>query len=222
MNAQAAAIDPSTSEIVFGSEIADLAEIFEPEVQLATAPLPMSREVSRHLSEGRLGWEWKQFVEVDANHQPDVDRLRSLEVRSAAGGDALRAATAEVLELMALLFDVNALGVRVANATRPPCPRFHVDRVAVRGVLALVGRGSDYLLGHEVDRTKLGHGAGGRSDEESGLIRPGALPRRLDSGLVCLFKGEEWPSNAGKGLVPRSPPEDGNPRWILTVDLVAT
>ena len=98
MSARAAAsTDPSTSEIVFGSELADLEAIFEPEVQLATAPIPMAEEISTHLSEGRLGWEWKQFVAVDANHQPDVARLRSLQVSSAAGGDALRAAAAEVL-----------------------------------------------------------------------------------------------------------------------------
>ena len=213
--------DASTPELVLGSELADLEAIFEPEVQLVTAPIPTPPPVSEHLSGGRRDWEWKQRVEVGADFQPKRDRLRSLEVSAAAGGEALRSVTAEVLELMAVLFGAEALGVRVANATRPPCPRFHVDRVAVRGVFTLAGRGSEYLLDHEVDRSKLGHGAGGLPDDESGLLRPGAEPRPLDAGLICLFKGEEWPSNAGKGVVHRSPPEDGNPRWVLTVDLVA-
>lgn len=220
MSASPTPMTSATDEIVFGSELADLEAIFEPGVQLATAPVHLGPEISEHLSPGRLGWQWKQVVEVDEESQPDLKRLRSLEVSSNPGGEALRAATAEVLELVALLFGAVALGVRVANATSPPCPRYHVDRVAVRGVLTLVGRGSHYLLGHEVDRSKLGHGAGGLADEDSGLILAGAQPRSLEAGHLCLFKGEAWSSNAGKGLVHRSPPEDGNPRWILTVDLV--
>lgn len=221
MSGEAMSSHDPAAEIVFGEELADLEAIFEPHVQLATAPIRLGQEIAEHVREGRVGWSWKQFVGVDEDHQPDLNRLRSLQVGTAPGGEALRAATAEVLEVVALLFNAEGLGVRVVNATRPPCPRYHVDRVAVRGVLTLVGRGSDYLLAHQVDRTKLGHGAGGLPDEASGLIVPGAEPRHLEAGLVCLFKGEDWPSNAGKGLVHRSPPEDGNPRWILTVDLVA-
>lgn len=214
------AAEAHPSEVVFGTALADLEAIFDPDVQLATAPLRIPAEVSEHLNEGRSGWQWRQTVDMDSKHEPNLAQLRSLKASAAAGVEALRDVAVEVLEVMALLFGVDALGVRVADATHPPCPRFHVDKVAVRGVLTLVGQGSDYLLDSEVDRSKLGHAAEGRPDEESGLIRPGAGPRRLDGGLLCLFKGDDWASNAGRGIVHRSPPHDGRRRWVLTVDLL--
>lgn len=210
----------SGQETVTGTELVDLKAIYAPEVQLVTAPLRIPAQVSEHLSTAPANWGWRKVVSVDAEDKPDLACLRGLEASSAEGGDALRAVTAEFVELMAVLFGADAIGARLANAARPPCPRYHVDNVHVRGVLTLVGRGSDYLLAHEVDRTKLGHGANGLPDEESGLIAPGAEPRSLEGGLICLFKGNEWPSNSGKALVHRSPPEDGNPRWVLTLDLV--
>lgn len=153
------------SEVVKGSALADLEAIFDPEVQLATAPLEVFSDLSRYFRDARPGWEWRQIFSVDGEYQPDSRRLRSLDASSAPGGDELRSATAQVLEVMAVLFGADELGVRVADATAPPCPRFHVDRVAVRGVLNLVGGGFEYLLDRDVDRTKLGHGAGGQPDE---------------------------------------------------------
>lgn len=210
----------TTREIAFGSEVADLAAIYEPEVQLATAPLLIPEGVVEHLSQARPGWGWRQAVPIGDEERPEPDSLRSLTISSPIGAEALRAVTAEVLEIMAALFGADELGVRLANASQPPCPRFHVDRVLVRGVLTLLGRGSQYLLAHEVDRTKLGHGSGGLPDEASGLIAAGAQPRTLDASVLCLFKGDAWPDNAGRGLVHRSPPADGHPRWVLTVDLL--
>ncbi len=208
------------AEVVLGSTLADLQAIYDPEVQLATAPMPIPPEVAAHLATARPQWGWRNVVEVDADEQPRLSDLRSLEASDAPGAQALRATTAEVLEVMAVLFGADGLGVRLANAARPPCPRYHVDRVNVRGVLTLVGRGSEYLLDHEVDRSKLGHGSSGLPDETSGLIAATAQPHPLEGGVLCLFKGEAWPSNEGKALVHRSPLEDGQPRWVLTVDLV--
>lgn len=213
-------METSTSEIATGLELADLEAILDAGVQLATAPIHLSSDLVGHFSEARPGWSWRQVVPTDSHDKPQLDRLRSLEASSAPGADALRAATTEVLEVMAALFGAEALGVRLTDATFPPCPRFHVDRVFARGVVTLVGRGSEYLLGHEVDRSKLGHGAGGLPDECSGLISEGSEPRALAAGLLCIFKGEAWPANAGRALVHRSPPADGNPRWVMTIDLL--
>lgn len=214
------ALGAAGREVVFGAELAELQLIGEPDVQLVTAPVEVPAEVGEHLSHARPGWGWRQEVPIDPDDRPDPNYLRSLTVSSPIGAEAFRGVIAEVLEVMASLFGVHELGVRLANATYPPCPRLHVDRVQVRGVLTLVGRGSEYLLDHEVDRSKLGHGAGGLPDEASGLIVSGAQPRPLDAGQLCLFKGDAWVDNRGKGLVHRSPPADGNERWVVTVDLL--
>ena len=110
--------------------------------------------------------------------------------------------------------------VRITEATRPPCPRFHVDRIPARAVLTLEGPGSQYLLDADVRREKLGHGSGGLPDESSGLIVPGAHIHSVEEGRLSLFKGEEWPRNAGRALVHRSPPATGRRRWLMTVDLL--
>ena len=157
---------------------------------------------------------------VDAEGVPDPEVMRELDPRRAPASRAVLNTVSKCLELVANLFDVTELGVRITEATRPPCPRFHVDRIPARAVLTLEGPGSQYLLDADVRREKLGHGSGGLPDESSGLIVPGAHIHSVEEGRLSLFKGEEWPRNAGRALVHRSPPATGRRRWLMTVDLL--
>ncbi|MDC3958805.1 DUF1826 domain-containing protein [Polyangium jinanense] len=58
------------------------------------------------------------------------------------------------------------------------------------------------------------------SAEESGLLRPGALVRRMKPGDVGFLKGKGFPGHERRGAVHRSPPETGAeaPRLLLTLD----
>lgn len=210
----------TTRPIVHGTDLEDLTFFFDPGTQLVTVPFPSPEAALAHLDAARPGWSWTQIVPLSSSGAPEVQKLRSLDASEADGGEALRAYIAELLEIMGVLFGAEALGVRVKDATRPPCPRFHVDKVAVRAVLALSGSGPEWLPEEDVDRRRLGHGAQGLPDERSGLIRAGARPRRLESGLLCLFKGEHWPDNEGRGLVHRSPVDGHRRRWLATLDLL--
>ena len=70
-----------------------------------------------------------------------------------------------------------------------------------------------------VDRSKLGLGNGGKSDEESGIFSTKEDIKQLSSGDVALLKGEGWEGNEGAGLVHRSPSlASGGKRLLLTLD----
>ena len=69
----------------------------------------------------------------------------------------------------------------------------------------------------DVDRSRLGHAAGGLSDAESGLIRSGAPILQMSPFEVGLFKGEAWEGNTGRGAVHRSP-SGGARRVLLTLE----
>lgn len=99
------------------------------------------------------------------------------------------------------------------------CPRFHVDKVPCRLITTYYGIATQWLPQYLVDRTKLGAGCSGKTDEDSGLLlEPNAI-QQLEAGQVALLKGENWLNNQNAGLVHRSPqPGEGEKRLLLTLD----
>jgi hypothetical protein len=132
---------------------------------------------------------------------------------------ALEEDLVSLVELFSILADTERVGVRIGLTDRQMCPRFHVDRVTLRLVTTLAGPGTEFLDDLEVDRRFLGRGAGGRPDERSGLLRPGAVVHRAAPRDVVLLKGELWPDNEGRGAVHRSPAlAEGQWRLVVTLD----
>jgi hypothetical protein len=128
---------------------------------------------------------------------------------------------AEAIRLFADLSGADQVGLRLAVEDRPSCPRFHVDRVALRAVCVWFGPTTEWIDEADLlDRGKLGHGAGGLADERSGLLRPGALVQRLPLSALAFFKGEPWPGMRGRALVHRSPDCAGRTRVMWTLDAV--
>ncbi len=77
-------------------------------------------------------------------------------------------------------------------------------------------------LPHEVvNRTKLGEGADGQADHQSGLYPHQHDIQQLNCGDVALLKGMLWQGNENAGLVHRSPKlaNKGN-RLLLTLDFI--
>ena len=126
-----------------------------------------------------------------------------------------------LVDMYCTLFELKRVGLRLTLLNRAMCPKFHVDKVPCRLVTTLSGVGTQWLPHDVVDRTKLGAGSSGLSDEESGIMRIPADIQRLKAGDVGLIKGEGWFNNEGAGLVHRSPALDNNQRrLLLTLDFV--
>lgn len=210
----------STREVHQGSHPADLEAFFSPQVQLVTIPWSLPKEAHDYLTQALpFSIPVKAVVEVDKDGVPDVSRLIRPNPSEDSAAIALRTYLSDTLEVVACLFGSEALGVRIIQTKSVPCPRFHVDQVMARAVLTLSGPGSEYVLDHQVQRAFLGHGAQGQPDEVSGLLHAEATLKSVSEGELCLFKGEDWPNNSGKGLVHRSP-QCGQTRCLMTIDLI--
>lgn len=126
-----------------------------------------------------------------------------------------------LVDMFCCLFDLKQAGLRLTILDRAMCPRFHIDRIPCRLVTTYQGIATQWLDHAVVDRTKLGAGNQGQSDEQSGLFNNQQDINRLTEGDVALLKGEHWDETEGAGLVHRSPPVvAGERRLLLTLDFI--
>ena len=117
------------------------------------------------------------------------------------------------------IFSLKSAWLRLDAVYGPMCPRFHVDSVKCRLVTTYVGPATQWLPNNLIDRSKLGHGNEGQSDENSGLYLDDSYIEQLDIGHIALLKGESWDGNKGRGLVHRSPKQEGSyKRLYMTID----
>ena len=126
---------------------------------------------------------------------------------------------AEVVDMFCYLFELKRAGIRLMALDKAMCPKFHVDRVPCRLICTYQGKGTEWLPHSSVDRSKLGRGACGLADDESGLYQDSKQINQLSKGDVALLKGENWFGNENAGLVHRSPTLlSGDSRLLLTLD----
>ncbi|MEH6783780.1 MAG: DUF1826 domain-containing protein [Alcanivorax jadensis] len=117
-------------------------------------------------------------------------------------------------DMMACLFGVSGVGVRVTALEKPMCPRFHVDRIPVRLLCTYGGPGSQWLPAPSVPAGLLVPGV-----EQEGRYAADSV-QQLQAGQVALFKGDTWRDNPGSGVVHRSPPvSPGQQRLLVTLDI---
>ncbi|MDO7085710.1 DUF1826 domain-containing protein [Pseudocolwellia sp. AS88] len=127
-----------------------------------------------------------------------------------------------LVDMFCCLFDLECAGLRLTVLDRAMCPRFHVDRIPCRLVTTYQGIATEWLNHNVIDRSKLGAGNEGKSDEESGLFKSVEDINRLSEGDVALLKGENWDDTQGAGLVHRSPAvTTGECRLLLTLDFIS-
>ncbi|GAC34971.1 DUF1826 domain-containing protein [Paraglaciecola polaris] len=127
-----------------------------------------------------------------------------------------------LVDMFCCLFDLKRAGLRLKVLEQAMCPRFHVDWVPCRLVTSFCGPGTQWLTNEAVDRTKLGTGNNGLSDDQSGIYVDDRSIQAMTSGDVALLKGEGWFENEGAGLVHRSPPNSANEkRLLLTLDFIS-
>ena len=200
-----------------GTSVGSLVRIFEPGVQIAwfeRAPDPAIAHYLQAVS-GRLGSGRSCVVHAD-------DALPDLELPDHAGNDALRSEIGWLTRVYTDLLGCSSAALRIEVLERPMCPRFHVDRTGIRLVCTWCGPGTEWLDDGWADRSRLGPGSLGLADEESGLMRPGAVVERIPTFAVGLLKGSLWQGNTGRGAIHRSPqvaPSEGR-RVMLSLDAI--
>ncbi|MBC3618208.1 DUF1826 domain-containing protein [Vibrio metschnikovii] len=135
--------------------------------------------------------------------------------------DILSEDIAMIVDMFCCLFDVQEVGVRLTILDKPMCPKFHVDHVPCRLVTTYAGSATQWLSNQGLDRTKLGAGSLGQSDDCSGLFAKESVIHQMAMGDVALLKGSGWEGNENNGLVHRSPEYIPNERrLLLTIDFV--
>lgn len=126
-----------------------------------------------------------------------------------------------LVDMFCTLFELDRAGLRLSLLDKAMCPKFHVDRVPCRLITTFSGIATEWLPHSQVDRSKLGAGCEGKSDEDSGIMQSPTDIQSLVTGDVGLLKGEGWYDNDNAGLVHRSPAlEDNECRLLLTLDFI--
>ncbi|MGY8871667.1 MAG: DUF1826 domain-containing protein [Pseudomonadales bacterium] len=152
------------------------------------------------------------------NHKTPTQSLASL-LPDLAGKSAFIEDMTLLLDMYRCLFELDEVGLRLQVLDRAMCPRFHTDKLGCRLVSTYYGQGTEWIDNCGVDRSKLGAGNMGLSDEESGLYPHAASIQQASKGDVVLLKGDGWFGNDGFGAVHRSPAVTlGEKRVVVTMD----
>lgn len=208
---------PSGDDIACVEDLADLPRIYAPEAQLCYLPRrPDARiEAYLHAASGRLGSGLRQVTDIAAGAPraalPDLP-----------GREAFAEDIASLMEVYGDLLDCTRVVLRLEVISHAMCPRFHVDRTGIRLLCTYRGPGTQWLAATHARRDRLGHGAGGLPDEQSGLIVDAAGIGEVPPFAIALLKGELWQGNAGQGAIHRSPRLTATdaPRVLLALDAV--
>jgi hypothetical protein len=211
---------PAARTAVISGDFADLARIYQPDVNLCLIRREPEPEIRRFVGELlRCG------DEIEASQALSCEDFDFASLLSEYGGldghDSWWRDVARLTAAFCDLFETSSVGLRLRTLNQAMCPRFHVDFVPCRLVCTYGGLGTEWLADDEVDRSKLGlAGSKGLADEDSGLILGGV--RTMPAYAVALMKGATWEGRDYPGAVHRSPrPTPGQPRrLLLTLDLL--
>jgi hypothetical protein len=106
------------------------------------------------------------------------------------------------MQVFADVTESTKIGLRISSMNHAMCPRFHVDKVLLRGD---IGPGTQYLANHDVNRAALRPESTKSEHVHSMHVeRPNAVIWSARPGDLVLLKGEGWPGNEGFGAVHRS------------------
>ena len=217
--AHALKIEPNCSHTYLSKNIADLAEIYRPEINLCVVERSISSEIETFVT--HLLSAAHAINVIETINMQSFNSLRLLPQHlHLQGYEAFCADIAQVIEIFSYLFELEAIGLRLGMLDKAMCPRFHIDHAPCRLVCTYGGIGTQWLEDAYVDRSKLGSRSGGLSDEQSGLILDADAIGTMPSYAIGLLKGSRWEGNEQHGAVHRSPhtqPEFPR-RLLLTLD----
>ncbi|MGZ3420585.1 MAG: DUF1826 domain-containing protein [Polyangiales bacterium] len=100
--------------------------------------------------------------------------------------------------------------VGLAVVVDDSCRKFHVDRRDVRLLCTYVGPGTEWVPNGAGNRAALASDAPDVETANRAIVPDQRAIRRMLTGWVGLLRGESCESNAGNGVVHRSPPIAGS------------
>lgn len=212
-------LEPSYSYPYLSKNVADLAEIYRPDINICVIERGVSPDI-------------ETFVTHILSKSHAVNVTETLNIQSFnpltlvpkhlhfQGYEAFCADIAQLVDMFSHLFELENVGLRLGMLDKAMCPRFHVDHVPCRLVCTYGGIGTQWLEDAYVDRSKLGSRSGGLSDELSGLILDADAIGTMPSYAIGLLKGSRWEGNELNGAVHRSPSLNTTAprRLLLTLD----
>ncbi len=199
-----------TSEVLSGtpcwrrvSEIADLAEIFEPGVQVCSWHRTIDPRIATYLDGADGGGSVQSIETLASGERARLDGLPAGDNREVLLDDV-----ALLCEILHELLDCPLAGLRCTRVSRALCPGWHIDRVPLRMLCTYQGPGTEWLDDQGVDRTRLG----------STEVANGGY-QRAEAGEVVLLKGGLWQDNDDLGAVHRSPAVAPGAGWRTLTSL---
>ncbi|GLS26476.1 DUF1826 domain-containing protein [Marinibactrum halimedae] len=200
-----------------GASAEVLTQVYEDHINLAVWQRTLNPNLDTYAQEWcqkHEAWAIKQIVPTE-----DVEALLSQELPELKHKDEFIADLELLIDMFSCLFEVKEVGLRLTPLRKAMCPKFHVDNIPCRMVSTYGGPGSQWLQETDVNRSLLGRGSKGLSDEESGLYPTSDAIQQLGSQEVALLKGSGWEGNEQSGIVHRSPAlHSGQCRLLLTLD----
>lgn len=194
------------------------ADIYQEDVNIATWKRDLSATLKESIQRFLIA---KPTFQLNAIVTPENVSTCLCDEFASDGHPELVDNISELVDIFCCLLETSHAGLRLTALDRAMCPKFHVDRVPCRLVTTYQGVATQWLPHDTVNRTKLGLGSKGLSDNESGLYQHPDDIQQLQCGDVALLKGETWMNNENKGLVHRSPAlAAGEQRLLLTLDFV--
>lgn len=194
-----------------------MTKIYQEQVNVVVLERPLEKKVSEYsqgLIDNQPNFNLREVIKTESVGVSLKSSLPSLDNQSEFIDDLVL-----LIEMYACLFDLDEVGLRLQVLDRAMCPRFHTDKLGCRLVSTYVGKGTEWLQNIDVDRSKLGLGSMGMSDDISGLFSTPSCIQQVNEGDVVLLKGEGWYNNEGLGAVHRSPTlSNDEKRLVVTMD----
>jgi hypothetical protein len=201
-------------------QLSDLTEIYQSDVNVCIVNRTFDEEINhfvKALFDEPLHVSVVESLNIDKfnfeNLLPQAKQLR--------GYAEFHQDIEHLVAVFSELFELETVGLRLQLLKNAMCPKFHVDHVPCRLVCTYGGLGTEWLEDCYLDRTKLGTGSNGLSDDKSGLIRADLdVINTMSTGAIGLLKGSKWEGNEQNGAVHRSPKVTENLpyRLLLTLD----
>ena len=200
MNVLSSAVRHDTTSWLRVTEVADLAEIYKPDVQVCSWQRSIDPLITAYLSD--LSYHGKlQLIEtLEPNTHATLDALPV-----GAGREQLLADLALLTDIFCDLLGCPAVGLRGARIDHAMCPKWHIDRVPIRLLCTYDGPGTEWLDDQSVPRSSLPTLADGTC-------------QRATLGEVVLLKGALWQDNEGRGAIHRSPAIKAGQRTVVSLD----
>jgi hypothetical protein len=201
-------------------QLSDLAEIYYDDINLCVVNRQTDNLIKTFIDE-----LFRTKLRISSSVQISVDQLDIYNLFPQAkylkGYAQFCTDVKYLIEIFSELFELSTIGLRLVRLDNTMCPKFHVDHVPCRLVCTYGGQGTQWLEERYLNRAKLGFGAGGMSDEASGLILTDIdVINTMPAYAIGLLKGSKWEGNELTGVVHRSPkPTPSEPqRLLLTLD----